>query len=108
MPDQKKIAALNDACRTHRAGQHVMTRGIAAEGLEFTAKCIAAVAVFNDFTDDNDPFGEHDFGAFTIDSVKCFWKIDIYADTTLQFGSEHPDDPTRSFRVMTLMLAEEY
>ena len=35
-----------------------------------------AVQEFSNFTEDNDPHGEHDFGSFTIAGNKVFWKID--------------------------------
>ncbi len=62
---------------------------------------------FNAFTSDNDPYGEHDFGSFEYLGEKLFWKID-YFDTTLEFASPDPGDPTLTIRVLTIMLAEEY
>jgi hypothetical protein len=60
-----------------------------------------------EFTDDNDPYGEHDFGSFGLCNRKFFWKIDYY-DPQLEYGSEDPTDPQKTTRVLTLMLAEEY
>ena len=68
---------------------------------------LAAVRTFDTFTRDNDPHGEHDFGAFAVDGEKCFWKIDCY-DKSLEHGSEDPADPELTVRVLTVMLAEEY
>ena len=59
------------------------------------------------FCEDNDPYGEHDFGAFEVEGEKLFWKIDYY-DKALEHGSEDPADPTRTTRVLTVMLASEY
>lgn len=59
------------------------------------------------FTEDNDPHGQHDFGAFTLDGRKIFWKIDYY-DPSMEFGSEDPSDDEKTFRMLTIMLAEEY
>ena len=36
------------------------------------------VRLYNDFTEDNDPHGEHDFGSFEHNGKKIFWKIDYY------------------------------
>jgi Protein of unknown function (DUF3768) len=55
----------------------------------------------------NDPHGEHDFGHFEIAGQKFFWKIDYY-DAAMEFGSEDPADPTKTTRVLTIMLASEY
>jgi hypothetical protein len=55
----------------------------------------------------NDPYGEHDFGSFEVTGHKFFFKIDAY-DIDMRFGSEDPADPTKTTRVLTLMLAEDY
>src|SRR5258708_7485403 len=62
---------------------------------------------FSDFTADNDPHGEHDFGSFTLVGRKFFWKIEYY-DKQCEFGPEDPADPEKTTRVLTVMLAEEY
>ena len=68
---------------------------------------IRKVATFDDFSADNDPHGEHDFGSFDLAGDRFFWKIDYY-DPTLEFGSDDPADPSKTTRVLTLMLAAEY
>jgi hypothetical protein len=51
--------------------------------------------------EDNDPHGEHDFGAFDIEGAgTIFWKIDYYADKSCATGSENPADPAQSFRIL--------
>jgi len=101
-----KIRMLNDQFRTQlRGGRLVMTRGIA--GRPDARQILTRVACFNDFSADNDPYGEHDFGAFDHAGEKIFWKIDYY-DPNLEFGSEDPSDPDLTTRVLTIMLASEY
>ena len=63
---------------------------------------------FDRFTDDNDPHGEHDFGCIELEARRIFWKIDYYADDAMEWGSEEPSEPARTYRVLTIMLAEEY
>ncbi len=63
---------------------------------------------FDNFTDDNDPYGEHDFGSFEHDGMKIFWKIDYYDKHCSARGSEDPSDPEQTLRVLTIMLAHEY
>lgn len=84
-----------------------MTRGITELGPEAQICIAAKVRDFNDFTKDNDPYGEHDFGAFTYEGKKIFWKIDYYAPD-LEHGSEDPADPQQTVRVLTVMLATKY
>lgn len=103
-----RIASLNDAFRTTFAGGKVfMTNGVASLPDAARARVLNAVREFSVFTQDNDPHGEHDFGAVEVSGHRCFWKIDYY-DPALEFGSEHPEDPTVTTRVLTIMLADEY
>lgn len=100
------IARLNDAFRRHPGeGWHV-TAGVHAKGPIFVLCATNAVASFNAFTGDNDPYGEHDFGAFELGGERLFWKIDHY-DKDLRFGSPDPADPSVTRRVITIMLASE-
>ena len=85
----------------------MITAGVQAQGPEFVARAIAAVARFDAFDADNDPYHEHDFGALVVEGEKLFFKIDAY-DTTLTAGSPNAADPAVTTRVMTVMLASEY
>ncbi|CAN0590562.1 unnamed protein product [Laminaria digitata] len=62
---------------------------------------------FDVFTEDNDPHGEHDFGAFEVADQKIFWKID-YFDLALSGYSPDPANRDVTHRVLTIMLASEY
>lgn len=88
-------------------GQVLVTPGVSGEGAEFQAAALAAVATDTRFTEDNDPYGDHTFGAVTVSSQKLFWKIDLY-DVDFTYGSERPFDPTATRRVLTLMCPSEY
>jgi hypothetical protein len=85
----------------------VVTRGVAARGNDFVDRAVRAVRNYEDFNERNDPYGEHDFGTFTLDEAALNWKIDYY-DTKLEYGSPDPADPDVTRRVLTIMLAEEY
>ena len=50
-------------------GRIVMTRGVADLGYAEQAQIMQAVQQYNDFTEDNDPYGQHDFGVFTMPPV---------------------------------------
>jgi Protein of unknown function (DUF3768) len=103
-----RIRELNDRFRTTFSGGRVMTTaGVAALSEATRQEVFNRVRAFDAFTPDNDPGKEHDFGNFTLAGRKFFWKIDAY-DAEMQFGSEDPADPTKTTRVLTIMLAEEY
>lgn len=104
----EKIRALNDAFRTTMTGGTVvMTAGVDALPSDVKAVAIRQVATFSDFNAENDPHQEHDFGSFSLAGRKIFWKID-YLDADMRFGSDDPADPSKTSRVLTIMLAEEY
>jgi hypothetical protein len=65
------------------------------------------VETFDAFNEGDNPYGERDFGAFDYAQKRILWKIDYY-DKSLEYGSEHPEDPRQTTRVLTIMLAEEY
>ncbi len=111
--DAATIAAQNDLFRSSLGetpdlpGQIVLTQGVAALPPIEHIEVIRSVARFDTFNEDNDPHGEHDFGAFEVRGNRYFWKIDLYAND-LQHGSEDPTNPKETYRILTIMLASEY
>lgn len=100
------IRKLNDAFRASPSNYHI-TAGVRGMGTGFIESAVNLVKTYDKFTLENDPHEEHDFGAILVDGNKVFWKIDCY-DQNLQFGSEDPADASKTRRVLTIMLAEEY
>lgn len=106
------LSAVNDVFRRalgHKAGipgKFVMTAGIAALGDSVVYEIIRKVCAFDRFTDDNDPEGDHSFGAFEHECVSIFWKIDYYADADCEHGAENPS--AQCFRVLTVLRADEW
>ena len=74
----------------------VVTGGLAAAFPDDLPSILTKVKEFSTFTEDNDPWHEHDFGAFEFKGEKMFWKIDDYN------GNEGYE------LVLTVMLASEY
>lgn len=103
--------AIPSACDV--PGRVMLTQGIQAltdtdaEPGKYLGDLFQAVRSFANFDEDNDPHGEHDFGAFDCHGGACFWKIDYYTPD-LQWGSEDPSDISMTMRVLTIMLASEY
>jgi len=105
-----EIAKLNDLFRTglnRRLGKVLITHGVCSLPIDQQMTIVHMVETFDSFTEDNNPHGERDFGAFEHAGQKVFWKIDYY-DRSLTAGSEDPSDPRQTTRVLTIMLASEY
>jgi hypothetical protein len=109
----QRIAPLNDAFRKEDPsvpGQRFVTAGVVhlLKQLDIpTEVLIQRVAQFDDFNNDNDPHGNHDFGAFEFHGEQAFWKVDAY-DVDYNLGSDDPTDLSKTRRVLTIMLAEEW
>jgi hypothetical protein len=85
----------------------LVTPGVRELSLVSNAALIGQVRTFENFTQDNDPHHEHDFGSIEIAGTTFFWKIDCY-DKACEFGSDDPADPDITTRVLTIMRADEY
>ena len=104
----QSIALLNDQARTTLTNcKIIITQGIDLLGEEAVGFILNLVRHFDDFSERNDPFGEHDFGAIEYEGNTVFWKIDYY-DLDLMNHSPDPSDPHVTRRVLTIMLGEEY
>lgn len=114
MTDDEKtirIRELNDELRLNgRAlnGRMVAMGTLGQEGEGKIIRVYRAAAAFDDWPEGDDPYQEHDFGKFEVDGEAFIFKIDYYAIGDEQHGSEHPEDPAVTIRVMTLMYAEDY
>jgi hypothetical protein len=84
-----------------------MTAAVRTLPNDVRARAIELTRTFVDFTPDDDPDNEHDFGSFEINGQKFIFKHDYY-DKALQYGSEDPGDSKKTTRVLTIMVADEY
>jgi hypothetical protein len=108
MSKSEAIAKLNDDFRiSGRGGRLVMTRGVAALPQQEITAATQKMRAHVEFTPDNDPYGEHDFGSFESAGQRFFWKIDYY-DQDYKARSKDPTDALKTGRLLTLMLAVEY
>ncbi len=97
-----QVAALNDAFRA--AGQGVtITTGV--QVLPDLYGLMEEVRKFDQWTQDNDPYEEHDFGQIMWGPAKVLWKIDYY-DQALEGWCDPLSPECR--RILTVMLASEY
>jgi hypothetical protein len=107
---KESIAKQNDSFRKWPApntGKWVSSQLVRSLPREDEIKLVRLVRNFDDFTKENDPYGEHDFGSVEFKGEKYFWKID-YFDESYEYGSEDPSNPLVTRRVLTLMEASEY
>ncbi|HEX7883094.1 MAG TPA: DUF3768 domain-containing protein [Afipia sp.] len=119
------IRRLNDAMRSHPGTASIANGTIGFQSLPDVDRfaALSVIGSFSQFDGNNDPYGEHDFGAvYCLASGRwtqerpsndkdiaetVFWKVDYY-DNTLSYGSEAPWDEQQTKRVLTIMLASEY
>lgn len=105
---QEKIKLINDNFRrTLNGGSIMLTSGIRALPQNDITQILFLVQNFNDFTPENDPYKEHDFGKIIYHGLIIFWKIDYY-DEYFLYQSIDPTNEQITNRVLTIMLAEEY
>jgi hypothetical protein len=102
----ERIRELNDQFRkTFTGGAICITRAV-SERCDVNA-VLATVQAFDRFNDGNDPYQEHDFGAFEIADETLFFKIDYYSND-MQHGSPDAADSSVTQRILTVLLSEEY
>ena len=90
-----------------RAGMYNVTRGVHHLPPDAKMQILHAVRAYNDFTADNDPYGEHDFGVIELPNLpKVYWRIEYYEDARMQYGAESPAE--KCFRSLTILLADEH
>lgn len=99
-----KIARRNDESRRNVL-TYMTSAGVVSLPPEVVSEIYTKVYNFKSFTEDNDPYGEHDFGSLVVADHKVFWKIDYY-DSNLKNWCD-PLSPDCQ-RILTIMLAEEY
>ena len=100
-----KIRELNDQLRKTLSvglGRVIMTATVTA--MDSSARH-ELVRKFQNF-EDNDPYGEHDFGMVEMDGQKYYFIIDYY-DKNMEAGSASPEDPMVTCRVLTFMHSNE-
>lgn len=101
-----ELARDNDHFRTTLEVNHRQVVFFGKEVSRSTAigTILANVRTFNEFTDANDPYNEHDMGVFKIGEKKYLWKID-YLDP----ASKEDADPysTNDFiRILSIITME--
>lgn len=102
------IYHLNDLHREAiPASKLIISRGIDRLGSTAVSEIIEKVRSFEDFNDDNDPYGERDYGSFEYNGEKLYWKIDYY-NKEYDGGSEDPSDPEKTSRILTIAKLSEY
>jgi len=106
---RQKVRELNDRfrCQGLGNGSLVISVGVRAQGAAFIQEVVDAVRAHAAFTEENDPWGEHDFGSLKVGGQTLFWKIEYYSPD-LRSGSENPAHEGLTHRVLTIMLASEY
>ena len=107
--NRTRVCELNYRFRSEGRGNGsiVVTAGVRERGIAFVRRALDQVRSFDAFTSENDPWAEHDFGAFEIEGEKLFWKLDAY-DLSMTAGSPNPANEAVTARVLTIMFSHEY
>jgi len=96
----RSVAQKNDLFRQTFIGcKVVMTEGVAHSSDR--ENVIGAVRSFAKFSEDNDPYQEHDFGSLEINGTIYFWKFDYYDDNYELYQED-------GNRVLTIGRMDEY
>jgi len=105
------IAEQNDRFRKQppadTLGKWVYTAAVADEGQEFVSACFQAVAIYDDFTEENDPYATHEMGFMEVMGKKVWWKIDLY-DRSYEHGASKPTSLADTRRVLTVLFPSDY
>jgi len=83
----ERIRELNDQLRVQAdftIGQIMLTIGVQSLEDNVRAQVLRAVRDFDDFSPDNDPYQEHDFGSVEVQNEKYFFKIDLYEEMNVK------------------------
>ena len=120
-----RIARLNDLARRAMgvACTAVATVGFRSLSASDQSSVRELIETFDAFDEDNDPYGERDFGCVyqlgdgrwtterprlrDDERERVFWKLDYY-DRAMRFASEDAANPAVTRRVLTIMLTDEY
>ena len=109
----QRIQAKNDKFRkeiltdaNNDEGKCNITQGVHILPPDAKMAIFLAVRNYDTFNPEDDPYGEHDFGAVELPNLpKVFWKIDYYESEACDYGTE---DRLNAYRVLLIMLADEY
>ena len=82
----------------------ILTPGV--ESSPYRNAIIESVKNFDDFNENNDPYGERTFAAFYVHGEKYFFKIDFFT-SEFEAGADPYEDSTFK-RVLTVMRSDEY
>ena len=78
----------------------VITRGVKPN----KEAVLSALVEFKGFTPGDDPYGEHDFGAFDVDGTRYYFKWEDWTDVPVDMALPEGMGPL----LLTVMRADEY
>lgn len=105
--DAETIAIQNDMLRVLGVnGECYMSRKFAVLAQDERLALLQAIREFDDFNEDNDPYGKHDSGMVEVNDYCVFWRIDYY-DKDKAAVSQAPWDSAVTTRVLNITLDDE-
>ena len=112
LPSKPMAQELNDRLRVHgdqSIGKIVVHRHITALSGQEMMDIMKAVRTYNDWCEEKDPYGEHDYGSFEMNGETYIWKIEYY-DPSYTYGVyESVRNNTKECkRLLTILPADQY
>ena len=95
----ERIRALNDQLRrtfSPAYGKIVATDGFMALHMDIQRRLLHAIVLFEDFTPENDPHGEHDCAIIEAEGQRIMFKIDYYDRSSASTPPILPTPPSPS------------
>ena len=81
----RRIRIHNDRLRKSGiGGETYLTHGIASLDGARQAQVLDAVRAFDDWSEDNDPWQQHDCALFEVDGLRVMFKIDLYEKSVVK------------------------
>jgi len=102
-----RIREMNDSFRqSFVGGQVLLSMGVDRLPPKTKQAVLTKVRTYDAFNEGNDPSGEHNIITVEHDGERYLAKMDYYAPD-LGHSSDDPADQSKTFRVLTVMKADE-
>ena len=100
------LSILNDKARQN-LNNYSLSQAVQGLNEESLQQLLEQVKTFNEFSEDNDPWDEHDYGRIEFEGNTYLWKIDYYNKNMTGHSPNSADDSVTR-RIICVMRSDEY